>query len=162
MVKLICGVRLLLKEVAFMLASFLIIIGCGTEIESIHYDNDATGVKATFNIEEVGDIMRFELSLTNEGEEKAFIQFPSGQQFEIVVRNQDNQEVYRYSDGKMFTMALVMREVEPKETLVWKDEWKETRPGVYTVTGELQIMSINGESVDREQFKIEKTIDIKG
>ncbi|MFN7251743.1 MAG: BsuPI-related putative proteinase inhibitor [Anaerobacillus sp.] len=151
----------MLKVVSIMFAFFLFILGCGTEIESINYDDDATGVKATFNIEEVGDRMRFELSLTNEGDEKTFIQFPSGQQFEIIVRNQDNQEVYRYSDGKMFTMALVMREIAPSETLVWRDEWEEATPGLYTVTGELQIMSINGESVDREQFKIEKTIQIK-
>lgn len=144
-----------------MFAFFLFVIGCGTEIESINYDDDVTGIKAIFNIEEVGDRMRFELSLTNEGDEKAFIQFPSGQQFEITVINQDNQEVYRYSDGKMFTMALVMREIAPKETLVWADEWEEATAGEYTVIGELQIMSINGESVDREQFKIEKKIHIK-
>lgn len=138
---------------------FLLITGCGTNIESIDYYSG--GEQMEVIVEKVGDAMKFELSLTNEGDEPMLLQFPSGQQFEIIVKDENNKVVYRYSEGKMFTMAIVMKEIEPKETLVWVDEWNEAPPGTYTVIGELQIFSINGESVDREQFRVEKTISIE-
>ncbi|QOY34111.1 BsuPI-related putative proteinase inhibitor [Anaerobacillus isosaccharinicus] len=151
----------MLKLVSIICALIIFITGCGTNIESIDYfygDDTTTNFRATFSVREVGDDMQFELSLTNEGNEKALIQFPSGQQFEIIVKDEENQVVYRFSEGRMFTMAIVMKEIEPGETLVWVDEWKEAKQGMYTVIGELQIMSINNETVDRNQFRIDKKV----
>ena len=151
----------MLKLVSIICALIFFITGCGTNIESIDYfdgDDTTTNFTATFSVREVGDEMQFELSLTNEGNEKALIQFPSGQQFEIIVKDEENQVVYRFSEGRMFTMAIVMKEIAPGEKVVWVDEWKESKPGMYTVIGELQIMSINNETVDRNQFRIEKKV----
>lgn len=137
-----------------------LIVGCGTNKENINYNGGETNdMTSILHVMKVGDKMRFELSLTNETSERVVLLFPSGQQFEIVVRDQNGDEVYRYSEGKMFTMAIVTKEMAPGETLVWEDEWEEAVPGSYLVTGELQIMSMNGESVDREQFIVEKVVN---
>jgi hypothetical protein len=152
-------VKHLQKVVSTMMLFIFLSTGCGTNIDSINYNGgEESGISATLDVVKEGDNMRFELSLTNETEETALLQFPSGQQFEIIVKDENNHVVYRYSEGKMFTMAIVMKEIKPKETLIWEDEWKDATPGTYTVIGELQIMSINGESVDRGQFTVEKTI----
>ncbi|MCT8137869.1 hypothetical protein H1D32_08950 [Anaerobacillus sp. CMMVII] len=150
----------MLKVVSIAILGLFLSTGCGTNIESIDYDSgdEAMDLKATLNIEEVGETMQFELTLTNEGDEKVLVQFPSGQQFEITVRDEDQNIVYRYSDGKMFTMAIISKEIKPKEKLVWTDTWEDAVPGTYTVTCELQIMSINGESVDRDQFTVQKSV----
>lgn len=49
--------------------------------------------------------MSFDFPLTNHSPEVKELQFGSGQQFELVVRDEKGKEVYRYSDGKFFTMA---------------------------------------------------------
>ncbi|RXI98317.1 hypothetical protein DS745_18490 [Anaerobacillus alkaliphilus] len=139
---------------------FSLLVGCGTNERSIEYSvggND--NMTSILNVMKVGNVMRFKLSLTNETDEKVFLQFPSGQQFEIIVKDQSSNVVYKYSEGKMFTMAIVTREMAPGETLVWEDEWNEAVPGTYVITGELQIISVNGESVDRNQFITKKTIN---
>jgi hypothetical protein len=110
--------------------------------------------------------LKFEISLTNETEAPIQIQFPSGQLFEIIVRDEASNVVYQYSSGKMFTMAIVEKVIEPSETLIWTDEWdmkvngEIINPGTYFVTAQLQINEVNGESVDREEFTIEKKITI--
>ncbi len=34
--------------------------------------------------------------------------------------------MYRYSDVKFFTMALVYKDINPGESLKWQDEWDMT------------------------------------
>jgi len=51
------------------------------------------------------------------------LQFGSGQQFELVISDDQGEEVYRYSDDKFFTMALVYKNIKPGESLSWQDEW---------------------------------------
>ncbi len=108
--------------------------------------------------------MKFEILLTNESGETVQLQFPSGQQFEIIVRDQKGNIVYQYSEGKVFTLAIVTKEIKPRETITWTDVWdmkvngKRVEPGKYFVTAQLQIMALNGESVDKKQFTIEKKV----
>lgn len=52
--------------------------------------------RATANVEE--DEVIFNFNLKNHSEESREIHFSSGQQFEIVVTNEEGEEVYRYSD----------------------------------------------------------------
>lgn len=110
--------------------------------------------------------MKFEISLTNQTEETVELQFPSGQQFEIIVRDRKGNIVYQYSEGKVFTQAIVIKEIKPRETITWTDEWdmkvngELVKPGEYFVTAQLQIMSLNGEGVDSQQFLIEKKVVI--
>jgi len=54
------------------------------------------------------------------------LNFSSGQQFEVTITDEDGNEVYRYSDGKFFTLALVTRTINPGESLKWQDEWDMT------------------------------------
>ncbi|MGI6086109.1 MAG: BsuPI-related putative proteinase inhibitor, partial [Acetivibrionales bacterium] len=49
--------------------------------------------------------------------------FSSGQQFEVVITDESENEVYRYSDDKSFTMALVYKTINPGESFTWQDEW---------------------------------------
>lgn len=65
----------------------------------------------------------FDFELINHYTEEKQLHFSSGQQFEVVVISDDGKEVYRYSDGKFFTMALVYKDIKPGESLKWQDEW---------------------------------------
>jgi hypothetical protein len=54
------------------------------------------------------------------------LKFSSGQQFEIVITDQNGEEVYRFSDNKFFTMALLLKTVIPGEAIKWQDQWNMT------------------------------------
>lgn len=70
-----------------------------------------------------GEKVVFTIELMNQHENTRQLTFSSGQQFEITVTNEGGDEVYRYSDGKAFTMALVERELAPGEILSWQEAW---------------------------------------
>lgn len=93
--------------------------------------------KADYELVDEGIVFAFEL--VNNHSEGQNLRFGSGQQFEIIIRNKHNEEVYRYSYGKFFTMALVYKWLKPGEALSWKYHWDLTNnngeavaPGKYT------------------------------
>lgn len=80
--------------------------------------------KGNYEIKDGKVIFNFELmSHYTEAQE---IMFGSGQQFELTITNEDGEEVYRFSDNKFFTMALIYKTLNPGESLKWKDEWDMT------------------------------------
>ncbi len=54
------------------------------------------------------------------------LMFSSGQQFEITITDESGTEVYRFSDGRAFTMALVYKTINPGEAFKCQDEWDMT------------------------------------
>ena len=65
----------------------------------------------------------FNLELMSHYTKPVELMFSSGQQFEITVTDEAGNEVYRYSDGKFFTLALLNKTINPGESLKWQDEW---------------------------------------
>ncbi|WP_102028024.1 BsuPI-related putative proteinase inhibitor [Salirhabdus sp. Marseille-P4669] len=105
----------------------------------------------------------FHMSLKNNASEAMQIGFSSGQQFEIVVKDtESNEEIYRYSEGKMFTEALVFKEIKPNETLDWTFEWEygdmPTSEWIATVT--LLPININEAPLDANPFMKDVSIRI--
>lgn len=68
----------------------------------------------------------FDFELMSHHTQPVELMFSSGQQFEITITDESGTEVYRYSDGKFFTMALVYKTINPGESLKWQDEWDMT------------------------------------
>jgi hypothetical protein len=109
---------------------------------SPHLFSKETGsfvTNASFTIND--DQMLIEFELINQHSNSQLLQFGSGQQYEIIVTNDKGEEVYRYSDGKMFTMALVYREIKPGEALRWQENW--------------DLTDKNGEKLTSGNYKIE-------
>lgn len=86
--------------------------------------------------EVTNDMVTFNFELFSHYEESKELMFSSGQQFEITVTNEKEEEVYKFSDGKVFTMALIYETVEPGEAITWSDEWDRTdKEGNYLESG---------------------------
>ncbi|HZK56937.1 MAG TPA: BsuPI-related putative proteinase inhibitor [Clostridia bacterium] len=103
--------------------------------------------------------MSFNFELKNNSAENKTLRFGSGKQFEITVENEEGEEVYRYSDGKYFTMAIVLREIEAGGSIKWEDSWdmrdkdgKELPEGKYTATIEILPILEEGQILDKESF----------
>lgn len=103
----------------------------------------------------------FDFELVNNFPVAKELQFGSGQQFEVVITDERGEEVYRFSDGKFFTMALIYKTIQPGETLKWQDSWDLTnKEGEKVTAGEYQVEIIilanpvdGGERLDRSQLR---------
>ncbi|MFN0171229.1 MAG: BsuPI-related putative proteinase inhibitor [Bryobacteraceae bacterium] len=85
-------------------------------------------------------VMTARLSLLHTQPEPLRLVFPSGQTFDFVIRNSKGDEVYRWSEGKAFTLALRNETVsgEKNEVVAVRLITKENSllpPGEYTAEG---------------------------
>ena len=128
------------------------------EANKLSSKRDLLATSGDYQITE--DKVIFDFELINHSPEVKELQFGSGQQFELVIRDEKDEEVYRYSDGKFFTMALVYRRINPGESLRWQDQWdlrdkagNVVSPGRYRA--EIEIMVIpeeDGEKIEDRQL----------
>ena len=80
--------------------------------------------KGSYSISKDSVTLNFEL-MSHYTEPKELV-FSSGQQFEATITDESGKEVYKYSDGRDFTMALIYKTIQPGESLKWQDEWDMT------------------------------------
>ncbi|HOJ12727.1 MAG TPA: BsuPI-related putative proteinase inhibitor, partial [Clostridiales bacterium] len=82
------------------------------------------------------DKVIFDFKLINHYDEPKKLEFSSGQQFEVTITDEKGEEVYKYSDDKFFTMALIYKDIAPAESLKWQDTWNMTsKEGVKLTSG---------------------------
>ncbi len=103
--------------------------------------------------------VEFNFELFSHFEEIKELMFSSGQQFEITITNENGEEVYKFSEGKAFTMALVYETLELGESMEWTDEWDRTdKEGNYLESGKCTAkIEILTKSPDEEDEEIDKS-----
>ncbi len=102
----------------------------------------------------------FDFELTSHYTEPKKLLFSSGQMYEVIVTDEKGEEVYRFSDGRFFTLALVSKTVNPGESLKWQDIWDMTdKNGKKLTTGkfkaEINVMAapeINGDTIEKSSL----------
>ncbi|MBM7615195.1 BsuPI-related putative proteinase inhibitor [Alkaliphilus hydrothermalis] len=100
-----------------------------------------------------------DFKLINTTREAKEITFPSGQQFEMIIVDDGGEEVYRFSEGRFFTMAMTSKQLQPGEVLHWKNLWKcidkngkKRKEGNYKVIVKIKAMV---EEVSEEELTTE-------
>jgi hypothetical protein len=71
-----------------------------------------------------GDEVKFDLTVTNPGQRKVELTFPSGQTYDVVVYDAAGGEVWRWSTGQMFTQALRNKPLDAHESISYNATWK--------------------------------------
>lgn len=93
------------------------------------------------------------ITLTNHSNEIKKLEFPTSQKYEIIITDENNQEVYRYSEGKMFTQALEYAIIKQGESIKWEEIWdysnEEITPGVYEV--QISIIPANNKELTKKE-----------
>lgn len=84
-----------------------------------------------------GDV-QFSFSVVNEGTTAVTLTFSSGKRADIVVRTVSGEEVWRWSDGRMFTQAITRATLEPGEQIEQSYTWADPPSGTYVATGILE------------------------
>jgi len=108
--------------------------------------------RGTYEVKE--DKVIFDFEIISHYTEPKELKLGSGQQFELTITDEKGEEVYRYSDGKFFTLALLYKELNPGEILKWQDEWdmtnkegKKLESGKYKA--EIKILAIFEEGEEK-------------
>jgi hypothetical protein len=91
-----------------------------------------------------GEVVPFEMVLRNVSTRPQTLTFRSGQDFEIVVRNQEGQEIWRWSTGRIFTQQIREITFAPGEERRFGAVWDQVTdagtpadPGLYQATATL-------------------------
>ena len=86
----------------------------------------------------VADGVTFAFRVTNGDLKRTELTFPSGLTHDIVVLDAIGREVWRWSEGRMFTQAMQNRVLEANETMTYEANWKGTLPqGKYVAIASL-------------------------
>ena len=81
--------------------------------------------------------VKMDFRVVNEGSKRLEVNFPSGKTHEVVVVDSLGREVWRWSDGRMFTQTLQNKVLHASDTLDYDAEWRNAPAGKYTVIATL-------------------------
>jgi hypothetical protein len=100
--------------------------------------DDGRVLAASANVA-VHDGVQFTLHVTNLSDHAIELNFPSGQTHDFVVVDSVGREVWRWSDGRMFTQALQNKLLDSKETVTYEERWPgKGRKGHFTAVALLK------------------------
>lgn len=109
-------------------------------------------VASSFDLQ-LDDRVRFAFHITNNANKRLELTFPSGQTHDIVVLDGEGREVWRWSEGRMFTQALQNHVLESDETLSYKAAWRPaTAHGTFVAVASLR--SVNHPLEQRISFTL--------
>ena len=89
-----------------------------------------------------GEPVEMSLTITNTDQDEAVLSFSDGLRYDFVAVDGDGREVWRWSDGKLFTQVLGEETIAPGGSLVYRETWgqadgegKQVPDGEYAVLG---------------------------
>src|SRR5690606_36665342 len=116
--------------------------------------SDPPDLLASVQATTYGDSVQFVMQVTNTTAQPVVLEFRSGQRFDFVVER-DGAEVWRWSDGQMFTQALSSEPLPAGGTLSYSTPWAPgpAAGGEFTVRGVLTAEPPN-RAAQRARFRI--------
>ncbi|TSB46157.1 BsuPI-related putative proteinase inhibitor [Alkalicoccobacillus porphyridii] len=146
-------------------AFILLLAACGQQTEAPGEGNNDVeeGVEEMdgWNLEVTAtnenDSLLVEMVLTNGTGEAQEVGFPSSQSYELVLTDEAEEEVYRFSEGKMFTMAIVSEEISDGESFTYQESipTSDLEPGPYTLLVEIVGKTQEQETLPSTTIEVE-------
>ncbi len=81
----------------------------------------------TFNVLRPKDdtaSLKFALRVVNNTTKMVEIHFPDGQTHDFVVKDSADKEIWRWSEGRMFTQAMRSKTLKGKDETVFEESWE--------------------------------------
>jgi len=91
-----------------------------------HSEEKAAPIVTTFDItrpKDDADKLRFSLRVTNNTPKMLELRFPDGQTHDFVVKDFAGKEVWRWSEGRMFTSAMRSETIKGKGETTFEESW---------------------------------------
>lgn len=86
----------------------------------------------------VDGAVTFHFTVRNAADEPVELTFRDAGRADFAVL-EDGEEVWRWSDGRMFAQVLRTVELEPDEETTIEESWPDPRPGEYTAAATLRV-----------------------
>lgn len=119
-------------------------------------DEDADrepAISHTLAIDTTGGVVVFNLRLTNESGRRLELNFPDGYTHDVTVLDAAGREVWRWSDGRLFTQAMRNKLLGADESFEVRERWSpDGRRGTFTAVVELR--STNFPIAERAGFRL--------
>lgn len=131
------------RVLAFLILVLAVAAACGPRARSAEpaARKRVTGgppVASSLDVQ-LGSAVGFALHVTNNASKRLELTFPNGLTHDIVVMDTVGREVWRWSEGRMFTQALQNRVLDSDETVSYSAEWApEGAHGTYVVVASLK------------------------
>lgn len=85
----------------------------------------------------VNERVRFSFNVTNASKKKLEVNFPDGQTHEVIVLDTLGREVWRWSEGRLFTQAMQNKVLRTSDRLEYNEVWRDPAPGTYVAVARL-------------------------
>jgi hypothetical protein len=97
----------------------------------------------------------FAFNVRNASTRRLEIRFPNGKTHDFVVLDSVGRELWRWSDGRMFTQALRNKLVDANGTVAFEDRWDNPPPTLHgTLTAVAVLNSENFPTETRVSFRV--------
>jgi len=117
-----------------------------------HHHKDAGQVASSFAVN-VKNGVQFSLDVRNNTSRMVELRFPNGMTHDFVVLDESGREVWRLSNGKMYTQALQNKLIKSRDDAVFSDGWAgRNMHGKFTAVAILA--SENHPMVQRVEFAL--------
>lgn len=103
------------------------------------------------DVEATAESVEFVFTVINVGDEVVTLEFRSGLAADIAVQSGD-AELWRWSDGQLFTQALWSESLDADESISYAATWSDPEPGTYDVIASLE--ASNADLVVRTSFDV--------
>ncbi len=97
--------------------------------------------------------VRFVIAVENGSRKRVELDFPSGRTHDFAVFREDGTEVWRWSNGRLFTQGMQNRLLETRDSVVYTEHWRPAAKGRYTLVA--QLLSENYPVSQRVAFALE-------
>jgi hypothetical protein len=152
------------KHIAIMLCAAAVVYACAPRNRSaaeqpaqkqpanVERATDSSGLALTVREGDASQGMNFEIELVNNQDKLREVRFASGRTHEFVVLDDQNREVWRWSEGRLFTQALQTAQLQKGEAVRYSARWDTAAPGHYRVVASLN--SDNFKSPIEKEFTV--------
>lgn len=95
------------------------------------------GVVSHVMVDTARGTVRFAIEVNNDSRKRVELNFPSGRTHEFIVLDANGKQVWRWSEGRMFTQAMQNRLLDANDSVVYSERWSPPAPGRYTLVAQL-------------------------
>jgi hypothetical protein len=85
----------------------------------------------------VGPTVELGLEVANAADHRVELRFPDGRTHDLAVLDAAGREIWRWSEGRMFTQAVQTKLLGAGEKTSYRESWRPTASGSYTVVATL-------------------------
>lgn len=95
------------------------------------------GVTSHVMVDTANGTVRFAIEVANDSPKRVELTFPDGRTHDFAVLDSTGREVWRWSEGRLFTQAMQNRLLDAHDRTVYDERWQAPAPGRYTLVAQL-------------------------